>query len=239
MLEALLDDRVKVARLLISRAARGEVIDEIVAAARRRGVDVERVAAERVTRISRNGRHDQGVVADVDAPGLEPLDRWLARHGRPAPARLVLLDGVNNPANVGMIIRTATAAGLEGVVVPRTGCPDIGPLVIKASAGIAFRSVVLRAASAADASQALLAAGFELAALQSKREATLWTASIGPRVALVVGNETDGISPTVAARVSVSLSIPMAGGVESLNAAAAAAVACYELARRSATLTAS
>ena len=74
VLEALLDPAVQVEKVLLARTARGDSVDEIVAAARQRGVTVQKVAPEKVTRVSGNGRHDQGVVADVEAPGLRELD---------------------------------------------------------------------------------------------------------------------------------------------------------------------
>jgi 23S rRNA (guanosine2251-2'-O)-methyltransferase len=234
VLEALSDPDVGVNQVLVSRQAKGDSIEEIMAAAARRGITVGRVSPERVTRVSRNGRHDQGVVADVDAPGLVELEAWLADHPAPVPAALLVLDGVTNPANVGMIIRSATAAGLGGIVLPRAGSPEVGPLVIKASAGVAFRAAILRVVSAAEAIERLSAAGFDVLGLRGEHADDLWTATLGPRVALVLGNETEGVSRPVESHITRWLRIPLAGGVESLNVAAAGAVVCYELARRAA-----
>ena len=241
VLEALSDPRVAVRQVFVSRQAKGDSIDEIIAAAARRGISVGRVSPERVTRISRNGRHDQGVVADVDAPGRIELDPWITDHPAPTTAALLVLDGVTNPANVGMIVRTATAAGLDGLVLPRAGSPEVGPLVIKASAGVAFRAAILSTRSAAEAVRRLSEAGFDVLGLRSgdaDDAEDLWAADFGSRVALVLGNETDGVSVPVASSIARWLKIPLAGDVESLHVAAAAAVACYELARRAAASTA-
>lgn len=223
VLEALLDPAVRVEKVVLARSARGDSVDEIVEAARDRGVPVQRVAPEKVTRISGNGRHDQGVVADVVAPGLRELDDEVPG-GRLA---LLVLDGVTNPANVGMVIRTATGAGLEGVVLPRAGSPDIGPLVVKASAGVAFRATVYRSASAAAAVARLRSAGVEIVGLRAGAE-PLFGADLPERAAYVLGNETDGVSVDVDRWVS----IPMANGVDSLNVAVAAGIVSYEIARR-------
>src|SRR5688500_16226811 len=112
VMEALDAPDVDVEQVLIASGLRGGPIDEIVDRAERVGAPVKRVAASKVTRISGNGRHDQGVVADVVAPGLGELDEWLAGPACAAAATVVLLDGVTNPGNVGMIVRTVTAAGL-------------------------------------------------------------------------------------------------------------------------------
>jgi 23S rRNA (guanosine2251-2'-O)-methyltransferase len=231
VLEALGDDRITFDKVLVSRSARGEHIDEIVEAARSRGVPLRRVEASRITRISRNGRHDQGVVADVVMPGLGELDDFLV--ARPTgPASLLLLDGVSNPANVGMVIRTVAAAGLDATVLPRAGSPDVGPLVIKASAGVALRANVLRTDTAASAVEALGATGVTVLGLGAGHGRSLFESEIPERVAFVLGNETDGIGPAVAGILDGWVSLPLATGVESLNVAAAAAVVAYEVVRR-------
>src|SRR5204862_2838788 len=118
---------------------------------------VQRASAHRVKVLAGNGRHDQGVLADVVAPRMAPVDDFL--DDLVGPAAVLVLDRVTNPANVGMVLRTATAAGLDGVLLPRRGVPAIDPLVIKASAGVAFRAPVLRSATAAQGCAALRAAG--------------------------------------------------------------------------------
>ena len=226
MLEALSDERVTVDKVLLATNARA---DEIVAAARDRGVTLQRVSPVQVTRVSRNGRHDQGVVADVVAPAMRPLDDFL--DGSPK-GTVLLLDGITNPANVGMILRTATAAGVAGVVVPRFGVAELGPLVIKASAGVAFSAPILRAERPDAAASELSEAGYRLYGLSGGKGAPVFDVKPAERAAFVLGNETDGISPSVAQLVDEWLTIPLTGGVESLNVAVAAGIVCFELARR-------
>jgi 23S rRNA (guanosine2251-2'-O)-methyltransferase len=223
VLEALLDEGITVDRLLVARSARGDSVDEILDAARRRGIKAQRVDPAKVTRMSGNGRHDQGVVCDVEAPGLRDLADEIPG-GRLA---LLVLDGVTNPSNVGMVIRTATGAGLDGVVLPRAGSPDVGPLVVKASAGVAFRARVYQDSTAAAAVDRLRQAGVEIVGLRAGGE-SLFDASLGDRVAFVLGNETEGVS----VECDRWLSIPMHNGVESLNVAVAAGIVSYEIARR-------
>lgn len=226
VLEALQSAAVEVDVVFVARNARGDSVEEIVRAASARGVKVQRVAPERVTRISGNGRHDQGVVAEVLAPGLAELDDWLVS----APARFVLfiLDGVTNPSNVGMVVRASVAAGVDGVVVPRAGVADIGPLVIKASAGVAFTATLLRCDTASDAVAQLRACGATVVALDGDAQETIYDLALADRMAFVLGGETAGVT----VEVDQSASIPLHNGVESLNVATAAAVTAFELARR-------
>ena len=233
VLEALLDESLVVDKVVLARPAHGPSVDELLAAAERRGVRVERADATRVTRLSRNGRHDQGVVADVVAPGLADLDDWLAGPPTPAGAAatdVVVLAGVTNPANVGMVLRVATAAGMA-VALPRQGSPDLGPLVVKASAGVAFRARVLRCSTAVAGCRSLAAAGWSLVALDAAAPSTIWEPLPAP-AALVVGGETGGLDPAVAALAGERRAIPLDAGVESLNVATAAAVAAFELRRQ-------
>ena len=230
VLEVLADPALTVDKVMLADTARGPAASEIIHAARGRGVDVLRASAHRVKVLAGNGKQDQGVLADVVAPRMGPLD--LALSGRRAPRSVLLLDGITTPANVGMILRAATAAGVDGIVVPRRGVAGIDPLVIKASAGVAFRAPILRCATAGQAAEQLAESGYPLFGLDGTARETIFTASIPSRAAFVMGGETAGISADVANYVTDRLSIPMSGGVESLNVATAAAVLCFELVRR-------
>ncbi|MFC5995591.1 TrmH family RNA methyltransferase [Pseudonocardia hispaniensis] len=231
VLEALGDAALQVDKVIIADTARGEPVRAITAAARARGVPVKRASAHRVKVLAGNGRHDQGVLADVVAPRMAPVAEFLSRLGPGRRAAVLVLDRVTNPANVGMVLRSSTAAGLDGVLLPRRGVPAIDPLVVKASAGVAFAAPVLRSSTAEEGCAALRAAGFGVFGLDS-HGACLLDADLPERVALVLGNETDGLSEPVRAELDGALAIPMYGGVESLNVANAAAVAAYELLRR-------
>lgn len=236
VLEALQTSGVQVAKIFLSLRAQGEPVDAIAEAATAGGVPLERVKEEMVTAVARNGRHHQGVAADLVATGLEALDDFLERHthGRGYRASLLLLDGVHNPANVGMVIRSALAAGLDGVVIPRRGTADLGPLVIKASAGTALRAPLLRCTTAAEGAARLAEGRFTLVGLDAGSGAheALFDADLPDRAAYIVGNEADGVSPAVAALVERWMRIPLTHGVESLNVATAATLVAYEVLRR-------
>jgi 23S rRNA (guanosine2251-2'-O)-methyltransferase len=228
VLEALTDRRLDVDKVILADNARGAAAREIIDAAGARSVRVERASAHRVKVLAGNGKQDQGVLADVVAPRMRRLADGLAAR----PATVLVLDGITTPANVGMILRTATAAGIGGIVVPRRGVASIDPLVVKASAGVAFHAPVLRCYTAEEACAALRDAGYPLYALDGTARQSVFDASLPRRAAYVLGGETAGVSPEVRKHVTELVSIPMAGGVESLNVASAAAVLCFELVRR-------
>ena len=234
VLEVLADASLDVDKVILATTARDRSADDLLRAAAERGVPVVREPPAFVTRLSGNGRHDQGVVADVRAAAMRTVEEWVA--GLPAsteaPRSVFVLDGVTNPANVGMILRTATAAGLDGIVVPRRGTADLGPLVIKASAGVAFRAPILRSPTTELALEALQDAGFALLGLDAGAARTVFDVAHAPRSAFVLGSETGGVTPEARPWVHDWVSIPMSGGVESLNVASAAAVLAFELVRR-------
>jgi 23S rRNA (guanosine2251-2'-O)-methyltransferase len=231
VLEVLQDRNLQVDKLIVADNAQGENLDRILGLARRRGIPVRSASPQRVKLLAGNGKQDQGILADVVAPQMRTLPEFLDAAG-PGRCQVLVLDGVNNPANVGMIIRTATAAGLSGVVLPRAGSPDIDPLVIKASAGVAFRAPVIRCRTGAEAAAQLSEDGFRVYGLSGEARTTLYAERIPDRAVFVLGNETTGIAEETAQWVDQWLSIPMAGGVESLNVATAAAVVCFDLVRR-------
>lgn len=119
VLAALADPALSINKVLMAAHAHGKTVREILDAAAHRQVPVHRVSAHRVKVLAGNGRHDQGVLADVVAPRMRALQTALPELG--SPVALLVLDAITNPANVGMILRTATAAGFGGVVLPRRG----------------------------------------------------------------------------------------------------------------------
>lgn len=230
VMEVLEDPRCQVARVFIAKGTGGPVMKRIRAAARAAGVEVRMESRERVSRISRHAKQDQGVAADVEAPRMSALERWLP--SAPERARLLALDHVTTPGNVGMILRSATVLGLDGVVVPRRGVPEIGPLVIKASAGLAFRAAILRCERIEDGLSALKMAGFCVHGMADRGSVSLSRVSVRARSVFVLGNETDGVGQAVRPLVDEWVNIPMAETGDSLNVAAAGAIVAYHLASR-------
>jgi len=182
---------------------------------------------EALARISRNGRQDQGVALDVVCPNFRELDDYLGSLPPDAPSRLLAMDGVSNPQNFGMIVRVATAAGLDGILCADHANPAPGPLVIKASAGILFRSPLLRCGRLPDALAACAANDHALWLLDAGAKDDVFAARQPERVVMVLGSETDGISGAVRALPHRALMIPMSAGVESLNVATSAALLAY------------
>ena len=233
VIEALHDDSLQFDKILLSERARGDEIDTIKGMAASRRISIENVTEQKVTAVARSARHHQGVVADIAAPAMQTLHEFCEqrRRGKDWACSLLVLDHIHNPANVGMILRSATAAGIDGVIVPHKGTADIGPVAIKASAGVAFRATILRVETIGEAIAVLRDHRFELVGLDAAGE-SLFDAILPERAAYVLGNESVGLTTSVTDELDHVISIPMSNNVESLNAAVAASLVGFELARR-------
>lgn len=228
VLEALLDHSIDCRILHSAKSNRsGGVLKDIQRAAQTRGLEYREHSREELARISRNGRQDQGVALDVYCAQMRELEDY--RSSLPTqPQRLLALDGVTNPQNMGMVIRSAAAAGVDGVLYADRGNPALGPLVIKASAGTVFRAPLLRCPSITQAADSLVSSGFELYRLQARGRRTLFDGHpFADRALFVLGGESDGISEALSALPGEDMAIPMANGVESLNVAVSAALVAY------------
>jgi 23S rRNA (guanosine2251-2'-O)-methyltransferase len=228
-------DNLRIDKLLLAANAKGELIQEILELCKARGIQPLRSTAEQVSRISKNPKQDQGVALDVE---VEKMDDWVnfLAENKTNNTRLgiVAMDGVTTPANVGMIIRTCTGLGLSGILMPRKGTSDVNALVIKASAGVIFRARLLKCETLAPALRAAKTEGYAIYALDAGAKSVdmFSLQKFSEKSIFVMGNESVGISPAVAALVDVWLRIPMYNGVESLNVACAAAVLSAEWQRR-------
>ena len=204
-----------------------DILHRIEASADARGLETRYHSREALARISRNGRQDQGVALDIRLPAMRDLSDYLSEDN-PEPQVIIGLDGITNPQNFGMVIRSAAAAGVDAVLVADRGNPALGPLVIKASAGTVFRAPLLRCKTLTQAVSDLLDRGFQLYRLQAGGRRSLFDATpFTGRSLFVLGGETDGISPEIAALPGEDLHIPMANGVESLNVAVSASLVVY------------
>lgn len=227
-LEALLDANTAVQRLHLADSNRGGgIIAEILEHAKRRGVEVRYHSREQLARISRNSKQDQGVACDIDCPNYLDLTQWLNASSGTERQHLMALDGVTNPQNLGMIIRSVAASPLHGVIVPQGGCAELSPLVVKASAGALFKAPLCRVERLLPALRQLQQHGFALAMLSSHRATPLPQWRPPAKVVYVMGNESDGVSAEIAELCQERLMIPMANGVESLNVAVAAALVAF------------
>ncbi|HZW50161.1 MAG TPA: RNA methyltransferase [Bacillota bacterium] len=218
---------VKVERVLVAKDSRSEAIREIVQLATQRKITVKEMDRDQLSRISKNKDEDQGVVADVVGKIDNDWSAWLAT--APSNARLIALDGITTPANLGMIIRSTVASGLDGLLIPEAGMPSINqPFVIKAAAATVFQANIYRHPTLLEALQQAVKAGFVVYGLSGEASGkNLFATKFSEKAIFVLGNESIGISPEVREICQQFVTIPMAEKVESLNVSAAAVLVAY------------
>lgn len=226
VLEALRAGRVRELRI---GDRSGERIRALMALATEQGVTVRRVPSEALARQARGGVH-QGVVAEVDEITSYSVAE-LVRGSRGAPL-LVVLDGIEDPQNLGAILRTADAAGVDGVVVPRRRSAALGGAAAKASAGAVAHIRIAEVVNIARAIDELKALGVWTVGLTGDARTCYDEVDLTTGAALVVGAEGTGLRRLVREKCDYLASIPMRGHVSSLNVSVAAGVALFEAVRQ-------
>jgi 23S rRNA (guanosine2251-2'-O)-methyltransferase len=229
VLGALASEKRTVNRVLVERGRGGPRIREIFEGARRAGIPVEEVAKDRLDRLAGGARH-QGVAATAAASAYAPLED-LVRACLPE-GRLVLLDGVEDPRNLGAVIRTAAAVGVKGVLVPEHRAVGLTPGATRAAAGTLAQIGVARCRNVADLAIDLKEQGFWVAGLDPEGDLSWDEVQYPERMALIVGGEAKGLRPRLRQVCDARIAIPVARGVESLNLSVAAAVVLYEALRQ-------
>jgi 23S rRNA (guanosine2251-2'-O)-methyltransferase len=197
------------------------------------GVPLEEMSRAEMSHLTGAPRHDQGLAARVRLLRVIELEAFLASlSGTRArqPTRVLGLDGVTNSQNVGMVVRSVVAAGLDGLLWPMLAQPWVNGLVVRAAAGTIFDCPILRCASIESALGDLHGAGFESLGLDAAADSSLFAAPPAHRAAYILGGEAAGLSDAVRAQLGARVKIPMSGPAESLNVAVAAGLVAFHAA---------
>ena len=210
-----------VTRLYLGQGPREAEIDALAAA---RGIPVERADRGMLEQVAGSSSH-QGAVAVAPPFRYEPLERLL-EPGRPS---VLVVDGIQDPRNLGAILRTARAAGVGGVVLPRDRSAGITPVVVATSAGLLFGLPVAQVPNLVRAMEALKSAGFWIVGLIPRGGQSVFAFTPPNRPAVVVGGEGEGLRSLVVRHCDFTVTIPMAPRVESLNVSVATGIALYEM----------
>lgn len=176
--------------------------------------------------------NDQGVVALMSKISYQDFGTWLDSVDTSLYPAVLLLDEIEDPGNLGAILRTAAAAGISAVLVPKHRQAPISATVYKTSAGTAGRIPIVRAGNLNQAILKLKDEGFWIGGLDMEGDQELWDLEVDRPLAFVIGNEGSGISQKTLAHCDYRFRIPMENEVESLNASVSAALLCYEWKRK-------
>jgi len=216
-------------RIVIARGRHGERVEAVVRLAKGRSVPVrfeDRQQLDRLTGV----REHQGIAALVAAKSAVNLADLL-RAGA-APGLLILLDGIEDPHNLGAIVRTALAAGAHGVVVPERRAAGLSDTVERASAGALAHLPVARVTNLVRAMEEMKEAGYWLVGLDERAERNYTEADLKGPVGIVLGGEGKGLHELTRKRCDFLVSIPTTGPVRSLNVSVAAGIMLFEVVRQ-------
>ncbi len=226
VLEAL-QQKLSIYRLHLSESNKNAaILKQIVELAKIQQIEIQYHDKKSLSRISRNSQQDQGVAADVFCPQFQTLPDYLNLPSMSAQ-RLLALDGITNPQNVGMIIRSACAGQIDGILLPQQGTAELGPLVIKASVGTVFKAPIIRCDQLPDTLKTLQQHNYQILTLSSHAKQSLFEFRLNSPCVFVLGNETHGVSRQVEQLSDKQLKIPMNNEVESLNVAVTAALIAF------------
>lgn len=233
VLEVLRGNPKSIEKLTVAEGALSpRVAGEILTRAREAGIKIDTVDRERVGRMADGGVH-QGVVAqvrDFEYIGLEELIAKAKDSGR--QPLIVLLDGIQDPHNLGAIIRSAHAFGAQGVVIMKDRAVGVTGVAVKSSAGATAHCEVARVTNLSRAIDQLKEAGFWTVAADPEGNELAWQAKLTGPLAVIVGAEGAGVRKGVLGHSDFRVRIPMVGQVASLNASVSAGVLLYEIARQ-------
>ncbi|MBI3998462.1 MAG: 23S rRNA (guanosine(2251)-2'-O)-methyltransferase RlmB [Armatimonadetes bacterium] len=220
-------------KLLVARSSVGSrPIHHLIVEARRRGVPVQEVDPAVVDRLARTPA-PQGVIAYAAARETVEVDDLLAlARRRGEPPFVLLLDGVEDPRNLGAVLRSAEAVAVHGVVIPRRRAVGLTPAVAAASAGAIEHVLVAATSNLSQAIERLKKAGVWVIGADPQAEQVLYDAALLPPVAVVVGGEGRGLSRLVREHCDLLVRIPMHGATASLNVSVAGALVLFEVRRQ-------
>lgn len=214
----------------VARGERGGSLPALLTSCRQQGVPIKEADARKLEQMV--GLHHQGIVAAVACQAYATLDdMFAAAQAKDEPPLFIVADGLQDPHNVGAILRTAEAAGAHGLILPKRRSVGLTPTVYKASAGAAAYVPVARVANLVDALRELKRRGVWIYGLDMAGAPWCEAALDGP-TALVVGAEGEGMSRLIREQCDFLLSLPMKGQIASLNASVACGIVLYEAARQ-------
>lgn len=222
VLEVLQDENIQIHKLHMSNSNKiDKNIKDILSLAKKRNLHVAYHDKNALSRISKNSKQDQGVALDIisetyqNANEIKNLKSF----------KLLALDGIHNPQNLGMIVRSCAAGNIDGIILPKKNSAKISPLVVKASAGTLFKLPIFYCNSLEETLKDLKET--KIYTLSSHAKNSIYDIKNGDKSIYILGNESDGVSPEVQKLCNDSIKIPMQRGVESLNVAVTASLIAF------------
>ncbi len=218
-------------RILLAQGKRNPRLHKLLEQAETRGIPVETCPPARLQKLAGNPHH-QGVLAEYQPPAYLDETALLEKAANQPNSLLLALDGVTDPGNLGACLRSADAAGVAAVILPKDRAVAVTPTVRKRAAGAADQVPIARVTNLARTLEQLQKAGFWVAGAAGEGSQSLYDQPLSLPLVLVMGSEGKGLRPGVRKRCDWLLHLPMHGVVESLNVSVATGIFLYEILRQ-------
>jgi len=221
-IEVLQDSSIQIYKLHLATSNKTDSsIKKILLLAKQRDIEIVKHDRASLSRISKNAKQDQGVAIDIIAKSYQDAQEIKKMNS----FRLIALDGIQNPQNLGMIIRSCAAGNIDGIILPKKNSAKISPLVMKASAGTLFKIPIYFCNTLDEVLKDLKNTKIYL--LSSYAKKSIYNIEKTDKEIFVLGNESDGVSKEIQKLCNDSILIPMNRGVESLNVAITASLIAF------------
>lgn len=218
-------------KIIIKKDLRGESCSSLLSLARERGVPAQRVPIERLNRYTR--KNHQGVIALLAAVDYQRVDQLLPMlYDEGINPFFVVLDGVTDVRNFGAVARTCECAGVSAIVIPQSGSVSVNADAVKTSAGALNHLPVCREKNLLEAVRYLKNSGCRIIGTTDKTDTIYLKEDYTCPVAIVLGSEDTGMSPTLMKECDALVAIPEFGAIKSLNVSVAAGIMIYEAVRQ-------
>lgn len=218
-------------KIFIQDGLRDNTISQIISKVKGTGAVISFVKKQRLDEMSETGHH-QGVIAQTSAYEYSEIDDIFAlAKERHEPPFIIILDEIEDPHNLGAIIRTANICGAHGVIIPKHRATGLTATVVRASAGAINFTPVVKVTNIAKTIDELKGRGLWFACADMEGD-VMYKCNLTGAIGLVIGNEGSGVSRLVKEKCDYIVSIPMKGDIESLNASVATGILAYEIVRQ-------
>lgn len=231
IMEALRGKR-RVHKIFIQEGRGGKKVEELLRLAQKKGIYYQFVDKSRLDAMYTSSNH-QGIVAQVDSFEYASVDEILERAALAGEAAFILiLDGIEDPQNLGAIIRTAECAGAHGIIIPQHGAAEISAAVARASAGAVEHIRIARETNLVNCIRYLKEQGLWVVGASMEGPCDYFACQLPSPTVLVIGGEGSGIRRLVRENCDMLVKIPMRGQISSLNASVAAGIIIFEVVRQ-------
>jgi len=223
--EALNDNEIKPSKLHLSTSnQKAQIIDEMIYICSKKNIEIAYHDKLQLSRISKNAKQDQGVALDIKMDAFINEDEFILNNKN---FTIIALDGVTNPKNIGMIIRSSCAGNIDAIVLSSKGASSITPLAIKASVGTIFKMPIIQTNNLFATLQKFKSNDTKIYTLSLNTKKSYKEINHTNSKIFILGNETNGVSKEMEKLSDESIIIPMQRGVESLNVAVTASLLAF------------